>query len=337
MSINIVIQNAGTKISQFNGMLHIQHKDGENKLPLHKINSLQIHKSCLLSSDALLLALEHGIDVLFVGRKGEVLGRVWNNRFGSISNIRKNQLIFSEVKAGMEWIKMLLVKKIQHQSALLITLSRYDRSTDDAIESAIAYLEKYSIKFRESDAASISEIADTWRGWEGNCSKKYFACINMHLPDMYRFEKRSQHPAQDIYNALLNYAYGMLYGKVEGALIKAGLDPFIGVMHRNEYNKPVLAYDVIEVFRHWADYVVTNLCMQQVFFTDMFDVEGDAWWLNTEGKRILIQGMTDYFEEVVELDGSERSRETHISLLCQQLAQQLKNFAEGKTSGNLIA
>jgi CRISPR-associated protein Cas1 len=56
----------------------------------------------------------------------------------------------------------------------------------------------------------------------------------------------------------------MLYGHCESALIHAGLDPFIGIMHRDEYNRPVLVYDFIEQFRHWADYVVCHLCLQEV-------------------------------------------------------------------------
>jgi CRISPR-associated protein Cas1 len=34
-----------------------------------------------------------------------------------------------------------------------------------------------------------------------------------------------------------------------GCLNKSRYDPYVGVMHRDEYNRPVLAYDVIEKFR----------------------------------------------------------------------------------------
>ena len=50
----------------------------------------------------------------------------------------------------------------------------------------------------------------------------------------------------DVANALLNYGYGLLYGKVESGLIKAGIDPYICVLHRDEYNRPVLVYNIIE-------------------------------------------------------------------------------------------
>lgn len=334
-TLNIIIQNHGTRIGLCNGLLSISSGEQEHKIPLNKINSIQVTRSCTISTDALLQAMDQGVDVLFVSRKGEPLGRLWNSRFGSISSIRKNQLAFSESRAAVDWMKKLLTMKLQHQQALLITLYRTDRATDPLIEETIDHLDRYEKKIAASEADKIEALADSWRGWEGSCSRKYFACLNRHLPDMYRFEKRSQHPAKDMFNAMLNYAYGILYGRIEGALIKAGLDPFIGIMHRNEYNKAVLSFDIIEVFRYWADYVVCNLCMQQVIFPDMFEVEGEDYWLANEGKRILIQSMTDYMDEIIEWQKAERSRATHIEMHCQQFASMLKHFEGGKVTNQV--
>ncbi|MBZ5857565.1 CRISPR-associated endonuclease Cas1 [Flavihumibacter profundi] len=326
--MEIIVQKRGAKISLINGMLLISHEDDEHKIPISKITSLHLSKGCLVSTDALILAMEEGIDVLFVTGRGKAIGRLWNSKFGSISTIRKNQFAFVQSEAAKTWVQEVLRKKLSNQQALLITLYRVDRSTDELIDESVAFLEKYKEKIAAWKDGTLGELSDKWRGWEGACGKKYFACINCHLPDIYRFEKRSQHPARDMFNALLNYAYGMLYGKIEGALIKAGIDPFIGIMHRNEYNKPVLSYDIIEVFRYWADFVVTNLCMQQVIFPDMFRVEGDEWLLSDPGKRILIQSLKDYLDELVDWECLSRSRETHLDLYCQKFATSLKNFEE---------
>ena len=71
-------------------------------------------------------------------------------------------------------------------------------------------------------------------------------------------------------------------------MIKAGIDPFLGLFHRDEYNRPVFVYDVIEIFRYWADITVINLCMQQVIFPEFFEDENGAKFLHNDGKRILI-------------------------------------------------
>src|SRR5690606_13178328 len=76
---------------------------------------------------------------------------------------------------------------------------------------------------------NLNEVAATFRGWEGTASRGYFYCISLILPEEYEFKKRMQHPAYDRFNACINYMYGILYGMIEVALIKAGIDPYMGV------------------------------------------------------------------------------------------------------------
>jgi CRISPR-associated protein Cas1 len=123
-----------------------------------------------------------------------------------------------------------------------------------------------------------------------------------------------------MFNSLLNYGYGMLYGKVEGALIKAGIDPYVGIFHRDDYNRPALVFDVIERYRVWVDYVVIQLCRQDAMSEECFRQEGDAMLLEGLGKRILIQSVNDYLAEVVRLRGLERSRAQHLQLDAHRLA-----------------
>ena len=69
------------------------------------------------------------------------------------------------------------------------------------------------------------------------------------MPEAYRFDGRSRQPALDAVNAMLNYSYGVLYSLVERACICAGLDPFLGFLHTDNYNKKSLVFDLIEPFR----------------------------------------------------------------------------------------
>jgi CRISPR-associated protein Cas1 len=194
------------------------------------------------------------------------------------------------------------------------------------VEKTISRIESYKNKVKAANAEFIRDISSTFRGWEGASSRAYFETIDLFMPEEMKFGQRSQHPATDIFNCLLNYGYGILYGKVEGALIKAGIDPYVGVMHRDEYNRPVLAYDVIEKYRVWIDYVVIGLCMQQVINEDCLSVKEDgSYWLEANGKRILIQSVNDYLGEVVRLKGLERSRAFHIELYASSFAQMLLN------------
>jgi CRISPR-associated protein Cas1 len=109
-------------------------------------------------------------------------------------------------------------------------------------------------------------------------------------------------------------------------MIHAGIDPFIGLFHRDDYNRPVFVYDVIEVFRYWADITVTNLCMQQIIFPEFFNIDQGVFFLNSDGKRILIQSFNDYLDEIVMYNNLERSRITHIDLYIQEIARMFKEY-----------
>ena len=61
--------------------------------------------------------------------------------------------------------------------------------------------------------------------------------------------------------AALNYGYAILRGGIARNLVIHGLEPCIGIHHRNELNQFNLADDLIEPFRPVVDlYVATNFC-----------------------------------------------------------------------------
>ena len=182
-------------------------------------------------------------------------------------------------------------------------------------------MEDYRNKIKALDAERLEDAAPTLRGWEGAASRKYFKFISAYLPKPYQFERRSQHPATDDFNAMLNYGYGMLYGKIEGALIRAGVDPYLGIFHRDGYNRPALVYDIIERYRIWVDYVILQLCRQEAMTDECFRWEGKARMLDGLGKRIVIQSINDYLAEIIQRGGLRRSRQEHLQREAHALAK----------------
>lgn len=310
-----------------NGFVVTQGKERQ-RIPADSVSSIQISKGACITSDAALLAVEHEIPVIFVNRAGKPEGRIWSPRYGSISTIRKGQLLFSQSKGAVAWIKGVLERKLSNQQALLMTMTIPPEEQSE-IERDIHRLEVYRRKIQLLDGERVSDIAAELRGCEGSAARIYFAALNRFLPEPLRFTERSQHPALDPVNAFLNYGYGILYGKVEGALIQAGIDPYIGILHRDEYARPVLAYDVVELFRLWVDYVVYQLACQNVLTDDYYSIQPDgSHWLETLGRRVLIQSLNDYLEEIVDMNGLLRSRETHIRLYAQSLAQTFRSYIQ---------
>lgn len=323
--MELVLNTYGVSLNRDNEGFVISRGGEKQRIPAEGISSILISRGVQITSDAVMLAIEREIEVIFAQKDGTPIGRIWSPRYGSISTIRKGQLSFVYGHEAVVWIKEVLIRKLENQQALLLAMQGGDSSVEKLRERSLNRIADYQNKIRAIDGEIVSDIAPKLRGWEGLSSKIYFECLNLFFPEEYRFEQRSQHPATDIANALFNYAYGLLYGKIESALIKAGIDPYIGILHRDDYNRPVLVYDVIEIYRVWVDYVVCSLLCQKVINEEYYSCKADgSCWLEALGRRVLIQSFNDYINETVTMNGVTRSREYQIFLYTQQLAQRFK-------------
>ncbi|MEZ4687229.1 MAG: CRISPR-associated endonuclease Cas1 [Bacteroidia bacterium] len=324
--MQLIIDKKGTGLSVKNGLYLIRHDEGEQQLAPSKVSAIFLSPASKITHEVVRIALENETEITFVDRRGQPFARVWSPRYGSVSTIRKNQVDFVQSPAAIAWVKDLISRKTENQIALLAILASEEPGWEQVIIEAQEEIEATRSKMMAQQGETLKELANSFRGSEGRASRLYFTTLSKMLPEAYRFEKRSRQPARDMFNAMLNYAYGMLYARVETALIKSGIDPYLGIFHRDEYNRPVLVYDCIEHYRVWADYVVSKLCMEQAVFPDFFTVEEDAWWLQGSSKRIVAQSMNDYLGETVMRNGLSRSRATHIDLEMQALATMFKQF-----------
>lgn len=323
--MHLVINSYGATLIRENGLFVIQTEEGKQSFPADMVKSISISKAARITSDAIILAIHHQVDVLFVSDTGNPEGRVWSVKYGSISNIRRAQLNFLYSPAVIPWVKEMIYEKLDAQVALLLAVQppKEVLPAHNLIKSAINSIEDYKDKIRAIEAEHLSDISPTLRGWEGAASKRYFQSIASLMPERFSFEGRDRMPAKDPFNAMLNYAYGMLYSKVEGALIKAGIDPYVGIFHRDEYNRPALVYDMIEKYRAWMDYVVIQLTTQEAIPAEAFEISpvNEGLLLGPLAKRILIQSVNDYLGEVIPIGNRTVSRQSHIDLQMQALAQ----------------
>jgi CRISPR-associated protein Cas1 len=325
--MELILNTYGVSLNRDNEGFVITTEEGRQRIPAVGIDSIQISRGAQITSDAVMLAVEREIEVVFMDKAGNPIGRVWSPKYGSISTIRKGQLNFSFTNDAVDWIKDVICRKIENQQALMMMLKTDDSEATSLVEKSIRRLEDYRTKITKLDGEIVNDIASTLRGWEGQASKIYFSTLNNFIPEAYRFENRSQHPATDVTNAFLNYGYGLLYGKIEGAMIKVGIDPYIGILHRDDYNRPVLVFDVIELFRVWVDYVVYTLIAQNIVTDEYYSVHEDgSYWLEGLGRRVLIQSLNDYMDEQITQQGMTRSRENQLFLYVQNLAQTFKKY-----------
>ncbi|MCB9352670.1 MAG: CRISPR-associated endonuclease Cas1 [Lewinellaceae bacterium] len=327
--MQVYLDSYGAFLGVRNGMFYIKPRHGEGQtLPLRKVKAIFLCRGVRVSTDALELAICSGIPVLLTDGIGRPLGQVWSGQFGSIATIRKNQALFSLSLPGLYYVAGLLRRRAEGQLKMLARLKEQYRlqveGWDRGTEVIQGIIERHKTVKGLQDKEALKQ---TLRGWEGTATRHYFQLLASAMPPAYAFNGRSKRPAYDPFNALLNYLYGMLYPMVELAQMKAGLDPYNGILHADEYNRPTLVFDMIEPYRHWAEWIAAKLCIEGLLPGDAFeDSEREGYWLARPGKSVVIDTFLKYLDEKVTQQGHLRRRATHIDLDALRLAGGLREM-----------
>jgi CRISPR-associated protein Cas1 len=127
----------------------------------------------------------------------------------------------------------------------------------------------------------------------------------------------------DEFNCLLNYGYGVLYSRVEKACIIAGLDPYVGFNHTDDYNKKSFVFDLIEMYRIYIDRTVFNLFSKKQVSDTFFDEIPNGMTLNKEGKAVLIQAVNETFDKDITYRGRNIKIGNTIQFDCHRIANSL--------------
>ena len=104
------------------------------------------------------------------------------------------------------------------------------------------------------------KLAPILMGYEGKAAAIYWQAVASALPEELAYPGRRTRGADDPLNMALNYVYGILYADVWRAVVYAGLDPGIGIVHCSPRSNGGLVYDLVEELRApLADRVVMGL------------------------------------------------------------------------------
>ena len=218
-----------------------------------------------------------------------------------------------------EWVTI----KLNHQASMLRELARNRPDRVDALEQQALKIDRMVISVEATRGTVLDELRGTLMGLEGVAGREYFSGLSLALPQRFRFTGRSRSPAKDEFNCLLNYAYGVLYGLVERACMISGLDPYIGLLHTDNYNKLSLVFDLVELFRVHAERVCINLFAARKISPELFDQKDTGFRLNKEGRTLLLQSLNDYLDRKHRHGRRNLKIRDTIPYECQRLAGRL--------------
>ena len=320
--MQLVINTYGSYLRKSGDCFLVKNEDKVFEVSVRKVDSIMITTSAYLSTDALKFAIENNIDVIFLDEFGDPYGRVWHSKLGSTVLIRRKQLEISATEEGLELAKEWIIKKVENQTDFLGKLKRPREDKAEKLEESIKGLAEITQKLTAL-SGTIDERRGTVMGLEGSAGRIYFDALSYVMPERFKFEGRSRNPAKDEFNALLKYGYGVLYSLVEKACIIAGLDPYIGFVHTDNYNKKSLVFDLIEMFRIFADESVVYLFSGRKIKVEYFDEVKGGFTLNKEGKAVLIEALNNTLDESVRYKGRNIQKRNIIQFECHSIANKL--------------
>lgn len=230
-----------------------------------KVNHvLVLNRSATLSTSAISLCCEHNIPIDFLDYQGKPYARLaapdqpaWRFGLSQVEALKNGR--------GCFLAKSMVEGKIRNQINLIKYFSKYRRSRDadfmKIYNREMDNLNKYIDEIEQiCETEALDKVRGKLLGIEGRVGAAYWILVRCLIEDRIEFKKRERHGAKDLVNSMLNYGYGILYSRVWGALMRAGLNTQISFLHSPQYGKPTLVYDAVEEFRaQVVDRVIISL------------------------------------------------------------------------------
>jgi len=214
------------------------------KIPINWVTRVMVMtKGASLSTALIFECSKRKIDIDFIDRQKPYAQITYVN---TISNeLHLKQLDIKNSEQGLAIAKSIIKAKVKNQINLIKYHARY-REENDLVE--FEKLDK-TIKLMMKQAKHIKSAKDTasLMGYEGIISVLYWRAFGILIGD--ESFKRETKDAPDTVNQALNYGYAFLYGRVQSALLKCGVNIYQSFLHVSQANKPTLVYDLIEPFR----------------------------------------------------------------------------------------
>lgn len=126
----------------------------------------------------------------------------------------------------------------------------------------------------------------------------------------FEYTSRSKRPPRDPLNSLLSFAYSLVFGEMQTALLAHGLDPHPGVLHDLRPRHPALASDLIEPYRVLiADTFVLSVVNWGQFRVDDFErYASGGVFLTPDPRRRFLKAFEKFLARPIGPPGSPTPR-----------------------------
>lgn len=274
--------------------------DGENlvvnrsktevgRVPLHTLEGIVCFSYPGASPALMGKCAAQGIDLSFFSPQGRFLARTVGEERGNVLLRQTQYRVADSEQKSCEYARCFLLGKVYNSRWVL------ERATRDHPQRIPVEQFKRASSQLAAALPLIEHSTDPeqLRGLEGEAAQRYFGCFDdmiLQQHEDFAFTVRSRRPPLDRINALLSFAYSLLALDCGAALQGAGLDPYVGFLHRSRPGRKSLALDLMEELRAvYADRFVLSCVNQKILTAKHFQQqESGAVLLTDEGRRAFL-------------------------------------------------
>lgn len=324
---HLIVEETGAYLGKHQGRLQVRKgRQVLQEAPLMHLEQVIISgRAVSLSAEAVCACAGHGIPIHLVSYQGTPYASLYAAGLTGTVQTRRAQLLAYTDQRGLALAKAFAQGKISNQAALLRYLAKYRKEQAPEVYQELRWLageiEDGLAELRKLRGDTVDEVRAELMGIEGRAAQKYWRGIKQAVAVGDDWPGRKGRGAKDPLNSALNYAYGILYGQIERAIVLAGLDPYAGFVHADRPGKPSLTLDLIEEFRSAA-------ADRPVFaiFNRGTSIELDDQGLLTQASR---RAVADKVLERLEKEERYERKKVPLRIIIQSQARHLATFVRG--------
>ena len=315
----IALDGFGSYLGREKGCFVVRDRLGkQQRFPLveNQVAEIQLRSGNLVSTGALTTCAFWKVDCLILTQRGNPVGIL--KSLSDDSHVRTRVCQYEALKndKGVKIAKEITLAKIEGQNQLL---KKYGLKWHDSYG--------YSQAVKALDELDLKLIRNKLMSYEGKYSERYFRQILQLFGDSFRPEKRRTFKAYDGLNNILNLAYRVLFWKIQIALIKAKLEPYLGFLHGMQKGEPSLVCDFQDLYRYLIDDFVIEYCRtvdskdfvlkEEDYSTNR---KGKRQYLNERKSKDLLNRLDKHFEKRVAIPRMRRGEHQEIETLISEEA-----------------
>ncbi len=290
------------------------------KMPVANLDNIAVIGNIQITSQALQLLMEKGIDINYFTFSGKYLGHTAAEASKNIFLRLAQYEAYHNLEQRMELARRIVDNKIWNQINMIRNFNF--QGMEYAWHQDVEKMSEYQKRLKEK------QTSNGILGTEGICSNIYFGAFGRMFRCEIKFHGRNRRPPRDPINVMISLGYTFLTKEVCNVLEAESFEMYLGFLHGIRYGRKSLALDMVEEFRQPViDRLVIRFFNKRIFSEFDFEEEADGILLNEDGFKKFCKEFERWMTDK-SFAGNEMSFRSRIKEQAGKLKKAIQNREE---------